>query len=373
MPLKVISRATGLLGATTILVFGVGACGAGSSSTPSTPVVPQHGATSIIVTEQGVQNLMVFPSTADGSVMPSTQLVFPENDRPDKGDVTPRLCTIDSSGNIWVTANLLGGGEGPNYVARYAPNASGNTAPEEMITGATLPGGVNQILQVSAVAVGTSGQIYVVNGNAVLPPGINGQILIFPAGAQNVATPVGVLEGTQTQLAGPVGIVLAGDGTLYVSNEGADSSTFDGSITVYAPGAQGNAAPTRVISGQNTGLVDPVGMALDSAGYLYVANGYFVPDQMDNNDFTLTGEVLVFAPGASGDVAPVRTISGSKTLFSKPAHGVAVDSQGWIYVTERDVLVFAPGANGDIAPSQHIVNPTSEEQSIEGWFGIALR
>ena len=371
MSLRVFSRATGLLGATTILAFGVGACGSGSRPTPSTPVAPQHGATSIIVTEQGTQNLMVFPSTADGNAVPSTQLIFPENDQPNKGDVTPRLCTIDSSGNIWVTANLLGGGAGPNYVARYAPNASANTAPEEMITGATLPGGVNQVLQVLAVAVNTSGQIYVLNDKSVLPQGLYGQVLIFPAGATNVATPVGVLEGTQTQLAGPTGIALVGDGTLYVSNAGADSATFDGSITVYAPGAQGNAAPVRVISGQNTGLVDPVGLALDSAGYLYVANGYFVPDQTGN--FVFTGEVLVFAPGASGDVAPVRIISGSKTLLSKPAKGVAVDSQGWIYVTDRDILVFAPGTSGDIAPSQQIVNPNSEEQSIEGWYGIALR
>jgi hypothetical protein len=371
MSLKVISRAAGLFGATTILAFGIGACGAGSNQTPSTPVVPQHGATSIIVTEQGAQNLMVFPSTADGSAVPSTQLIFPENDQPDKGDVTPRLCTIDSSGNIWVTANLLGGGAGPNYVARYAPNASGNTAPEQMITGATLPGGVNQVLDVLAVAVDTSGQIYVLNDESVLPQGVYGQVLIFPAGAQNVATPVGILEGTQTQLAGPTGIALAGDGTLYVSNAGANSSTFDGSITVYAPGAQGNAAPTRVISGQNTRLVDPVGLTLDSAGYLYVANGYFIADGPGNNVFS--GEVLVFAPGANGNAAPVRTISGSKTSFSNPAKGVAVDSQGWIYVTERDILVFAPGANGDIAPSQHIVNSNSDRGSIEGWFGIALR
>ena len=302
--------------------------------------------------------------------MSASQLVFPENDPPITSDLTPRLCTVDSSGNIWVTANLLGEGAGPNYVARYAPNASGNTAPEEIITGATLPGGVNQILEVLAVAVDTSGRIYVLNNNSVFPEQ-SGQVLIFAAGAQNAATPIGILEGTQTQLAGSAGLALAGDGTLYVSNTGASSGTFDGSITVYAPGAQGNAAPIRVISGQNTGLVDPVGLTLDSAGYLYVANGYFITDQTGNNVFT--GEVLVFAPGANGDVAPVRTISGSKTLFSNPAKGVAVDSQGWIYVTDRDILVFAPGANGDIAPSQHIVNPNSVEESIEGWYGIALR
>lgn len=372
MSLKKICRATGLLGATIMIAFGVSACGAGGGSTVSTPVTPQHGAASIIVTEQGTQNLMVFPSTADGSVAPATQLVFPENNPPEKSDLTPRLCSVDSFGNIWVTANLLGEGAGPNYAARYAPTASGNTAPEEIITGATLPGGVNLVLEVLAVAVNASGQIYVLNDESTSSTQDRyGQVLIFAAGAHNVATPVGVLAGTQTQLGGSAGMALASDGTLYVSNTGANPTYFDGSITIYAPGAQGNVAPTRVIAGHNTGLVDPVGLALDSAGYLYVANGYFITDQTGNNTFT--GEILVFAPGANGDVAPVRTISGSNTLFTGPAYGIAVDSQGWIYVTDRDILVFAPGANGDIAPSQHIVNPDSQEESIQGWYGIALR
>jgi len=74
---------------------------------------------------------------------------------------------------------------------------------------------------------------------------------------------------------------------------------------VYPPGASGNVAPARTISGINTGLNSPAGIALDSAGNLYVTN---------NSGNSIT----VFAPGATGNVAPARTISGGSTGLSLP-------------------------------------------------------
>jgi hypothetical protein len=41
-----------------------------------------------------------------------------------------------------------------------------------------------------------------------------------------------------------------GAGNIYVANSG-------GNITVYAPGASGNATPTATIAGSNTGLNSP--------------------------------------------------------------------------------------------------------------------
>ena len=58
---------------------------------------------------------------------------------------------------------------------------------------------------------------------------------------------------------------------LYVANRG----TFSGanpSVTIYPASAQGNTAPSTSIAGENTGLTDPWGVALDSANHLYVSN-----------------------------------------------------------------------------------------------------
>src|SRR5438309_11196194 len=44
------------------------------------------------------------------------------------------------------------------------------------------------------------------------------------------------------------------------------------SITVYAAGATGNATPTATIAGSNTGLNQPLGIALDGDGPVYGTN-----------------------------------------------------------------------------------------------------
>jgi DNA-binding beta-propeller fold protein YncE len=56
---------------------------------------------------------------------------------------------------------------------------------------------------------------------------------------------------------------------------------------------------------RSTGLNNPIGVALDSAGNLYVANfkGH---------------SITVYASGASGTVTPTRTVSGNFTGLGFP-------------------------------------------------------
>ena len=79
-------------------------------------------------------------------------------------------------------------------------------------------------------------------------------------------------------------------------------------------------APTRTISGTNTGLNGPTDIALDSAGYLYVGSWN-------------VNSILVFAPGASGNMPPSRTISGGSTGLSFPLFSVALDSADNLFVS----------------------------------------
>src|SRR3989442_13272946 len=72
-------------------------------------------------------------------------------------------------------------------------------------------------------------------------------------------------------LSWPWGIARDAAGNLYVVNSWSSSGST--SITVYAAGASGNATPSATITGNNTGLSGPHGIALDAAGRLYVANG----------------------------------------------------------------------------------------------------
>ena len=117
-------------------------------------------------------------------------------------------------------------------------------------------------------------------------------------------------------------MALDSTGNLYVSNSD--------SITVYAPSAPGNAAPIRTISGAQTGLSNPLGVALDSAGCLYVAN-------------ILGSSVTIYAPGTTGNAAPRRTVSGARMGLSRPGC-VALDASGNLYasnIKNNSITVYA--------------------------------
>jgi len=139
------------------------------------------------------------------------------------------------------------------------------------------------------------------------------------------ATPLYTIKGTNTLLADGQGLAI--DGTASSPNYGAiyadsvkakqvmmwlPSSQFP----TPAPNATINVAPKKTIGGSATGITDPLGLYVDQSGYLYVVNQS--PDK-----------VLVFSPSASGNVAPVNTISAS---LSKP-YGVSVYTDLTVWVT----------------------------------------
>src|SRR5258708_2576759 len=205
----------------------------------------------------------------------------------------------------------------------------------------------------SASSVATEGRaprparaIFVTN------PTLN-SLSVFPAGSNgNIASLF-----TLTHLSGPRGIAFW-SGKLYVTNQGPDT------ITVYPANGDRRPNPIFTIGGENTQLINPTAIALDSTGDIYVANEGASDEP---------GSVTIYRSGSNGDVAPVARIAGPKTGL-KSAEGVAVDSHGYIYVTNEDrtekdsdsITVYSPGSTGDSPPVRVISGPATKLASPGG-------
>jgi DNA-binding beta-propeller fold protein YncE len=120
-------------------------------------------------------------------------------------------------------------------------------------------------------------------------------------------------------------------------------------IAVFARLANGNAAPTRVISGQKSML----GRTIHGLAYDPVHDEIVAPN-------ALADAVLVFRAAAEGSERPVRVIQGSQTHMVTP-HAVSLDLRnGEILVaslTGRRINVFRWDANGNVAPVRVIEGP----------------
>ena len=222
-------------------------------------------------------------------------------------------------------------------------------------------------------------------------------ILVFDADASGNVAPKRVLKGTRTALAHPTSVSLdAKNGELWVANFGGHSATaypidaqgdvaplrtirsapasapslmignpgaltYDSKreeilvpncvahpqIAVFARTADGNAARTRAIEGQDTGL----GRTMHGIDYDAARDEIVVPQQFGQ-------AILVFKGASAGETKPVRVIQGSKTMLTA-LDRLAVDSvNNEIYVPEGDrVLVFDLLANGNVAPKRVLGGP----------------
>lgn len=253
------------------------------------------------------------------------------------GLIAPRGIALDSSANIYV-ANADGGALNNGSVTIFPAGSRGNVTPTATIafnggldlTGLSLPEGL---------ALDVDSNVYATNAGNYLIPG--NDLTIYPALGDSIGTlneaPMITIGGSgtsQTELAAPSAIALDTAGRIYVTNSsGGPSQT--GSVTVYSSIGNSagtlNEAPIASISGADTALSRPDGIALDSTGNIYVANfGEFQNGTYGPSSITVYPSTVVTSGG--GDVKPLATISGSNTQLNGSS-GIALDMSGNVYVT----------------------------------------
>lgn len=286
-------------------------------------VVQQTGTGSSAPTSTSI---LSFSGSSSGTVTPTTSITPPSG-------LTINFVGTDGAGNIYASAATTTSQVGEILV--YSAGATGAATPARVLTGAATK--IALPLQATA---DTSGQIYVADN-------LNG-ILVFAAGASGNVAPVRQINGALANLGILLGIAVDSSGNIYVAD-----CCSSGTVEVFSSSANGNVAPIRTITGAATTIGAAIGLAVDSSGNLYVGN---------NTGSSATNGVAVFAPGANGNVAPIRTIAGSNSTLGTP-DGLGVDAAGNIYVenipvfgpvysNSPSIVVFAAGASGNVAPAR---------------------
>lgn len=182
------------------------------------------------------------------------------------------------------------------------------------------------------------------------------EIVEFPTGSNGNVSPDVVISGSQTMLSRPTGLALDAAGNLYVGNcaSGCGVGSAPSAVLEFAAGASGNVAPIRNLSGSNTQLSNANAVAVDTPGNVYASN-------------YLANSIVVFASDANGNVSPIRVIEGSNTLLDSP-EGIAVDSHGlWAGSANEDFLErFSPSANGNVSPIVVISGDRTRLGNVDG-------
>jgi hypothetical protein len=220
--------------------------------------------------------------------------------------------------------------------------------------------------------VTTISAIYIANHGITGSNGVAGpeSVAIYPSTATASSTPVAVLAGNNTEMAGIQFPAVDANGTLYLSNQGPLPGTpygpTSGFISIYNGASQnGNSPPTSVLRG----LARPEGLAIDASDDLWVM---------------LERSIVEYGPSPVGGSAQIASIGAPDPTASAPAptnntgidscYGINVDGNGQVYGACSDaVLAFAKGSVGNVAPTL-VIEPegaTSQTFASDSWLSVA--
>jgi sugar lactone lactonase YvrE len=172
---------------------------------------------------------------------------------------------------------------------------------------------------------------------------VGSSITVYRVDANGNVAPLQDISGDQTGLNDVWGAAIDASHNIYAANY--QGNYDDGDLTVYAAGSRGNVSPTATIDGRTSydPMLKPSGIGLDAAGNIYASAW-------------TSSSISVYRPGSNGSPTPIQYVAGSYTGLLYPS-ALAVTANGTMYVTNwgaMSVTVYAPGSNGNVAPIQTI-------------------
>lgn len=236
----------------------------------------------------------------------------------------PSGVTVDSSGNLYIADTGSGAERIRKVTAAGVATTLAGSGPYGLVNG---PGTSAQFYNPSGVAVDSSGNVYVADNSnncirKITPAGIVSTL----AGAGPYLSGSTNGTGTAAKFNGPAAVAVDAAGNVYVAdayNNLIRKITSAGVVTTFAgSGVAGSANGTGTAAQFNS----PYGITIDTSGNLYVADfgNYLI------RKITSAGVVTTLAgSGVSGTADG----TGASAQFYNPV-GVAVDSSGNVYVTD---------------------------------------
>ena len=291
------------------------------------------------VTDENVDSVTVYAADwADGHTKP-IKILYGGN----TGLSSPLGITFDDVGNMYVANSaFFNEAPTPGSVTVYGPDwASGDTAPIK-----TLIGGNTGLDGPQRVAFDSRNNMYVANYSS-------DSVTMYNAGwAGGNTAPVKTLVGGNTGLNMPSDLAFDSDDNLYVSNVDAGGpSDPEDTVNVFAAGwADGDSAPIAFLRGPDTGLDEPLGLAIGGNGKIYIAN-------VQGDSVTVYGDFTTWA--ADGNTVPLKTLSGAETGLDGP-WGIAFDANGNMYVANVEtVTMYADEIPPPVTTTTTTIPPTT--------------
>lgn len=214
-------------------------------------------------------------------------------------------------------------------------------------------------------------------GNVYIASQINNSVVVHARGSSGASSPLRLIQGGATGLAGPFDVALDANGFLYVTNG-------DGAVRVFGPGADGNVAPVKSFG---TGAGSAYGIDIEG-GDIYVrknsAYHVYAPSAVGSPAATqraVTGlgagyavtvdgakvwttsgtQLRRYAATADGAAAPAQSVLNASPTTQ--TYGIDTDGSGRVYLAdfgEQTMRVFAPNADGATAPLKLLGGPATE-------------
>lgn len=211
----------------------------------------------------------------------------------------------------------------------------------------------------TSLAVGPDGLLYVLSRD-------DESVTAYRSVAGEVdPAPVKTLVGDRTGLINPRGLAFDSAGRMYVLN----SNT----VSVFPPDwPSGDVEPIKELQGFGSGVAEPTAIAFDSADRMYVVNSF----EYRGGGGSVTVHDVEWPAGI---VDPIATLHGSLTGLLYPS-GIAFDNFGWMYISNAESITAYPAGwlGGNQPPAAtlrgndtRLTRPTGLDFNEDGFMLVA--